>query len=94
MHTEESATGPEVSFPPWVKVLAWIIGMCFPLALLVGSWMLSTIMALDKSVALLQQSLSSNAQAQQTEIRALTTMVQYQIEALDTRVTELETSGR
>lgn len=41
----------EVNFPKWVQVLSWIVGLCFPMAVLVGGWMASALIEVKLEIA-------------------------------------------
>lgn len=45
--------GHEVSFPLWVKVVGWIIGLLFPVMILMGGWMASSMIGMRLELAAL-----------------------------------------
>jgi len=42
--------GGEVEFPQWVKVLAWIVGLSFPVAILCAAWIGGKIWEMSTSI--------------------------------------------
>lgn len=52
----------EVDFPLWVKVLAWIIGLAIPVALLASAWIGSTIFDMSVRIARMEGQLQLAAE--------------------------------
>ena len=42
--------GGAVDFPQWVKVLAWIVGLSFPVAVLCAVWIGNTIWGMKEQI--------------------------------------------
>lgn len=51
----------EVAFPLWVKVIAWIIGLCFPVAVIMGGWVGTKIWDVSIRMARVEIALQSAA---------------------------------
>lgn len=60
-HATISRAG-EVDFPLWVKVLAWIIGLAIPVALLASAWIGSTIFDMSVRMARMEGQLQLAAE--------------------------------
>ena len=56
-HATISKSG-EVDFPLWVKVIAWILGLCVPIAILAGTWMISALVDMSIRMARIEASLT------------------------------------
>ena len=49
----------EVDFPQWVKALAWVVGLCFPIAIAGGIWMASAVFDISLRMARMEAALAS-----------------------------------
>jgi len=68
-HATISKSG-EVDFPLWVKVIAWILGLCVPIAVLAGTWMISAMVDMSIRMARIEASLAVATENRYTETQA------------------------
>lgn len=50
--------GGEVSFPLWIKVVAWVIGICFPIMSAIGAWALLELISVKLTLAEMKPTLT------------------------------------
>ena len=72
--------GGEVSFPLWVKALAWIVGLAFPIAGVAGFQMASAMIAMNDRLSRMEEKLQGDDRYRSTQSRQAHEILQMQIE--------------
>lgn len=90
-HATISKAG-EVDFPAWVKVLAWIIGLCIPLVFAGLFWVGSTIFDMSIRMAKIETAIdtATKDQYRASDATAAHALLQLQIERNEQRIDNIE----
>lgn len=80
-HATISKAG-EVDFPLWVKVLAWAVGICIPVAILAGTWVGNVLWDMSQRMTRMETtlSISSSERYSRQEAEASHALLEQRIE--------------
>jgi cell division septal protein FtsQ len=90
-HATISRAG-EVDFPLWVKVLAWVIGIAIPIAILAGTWIAATIFDMSVRMARMEGQLqvANEDRYRESQAEAAHALIQSQIDENGVDIAELQ----
>lgn len=90
-HATISKAG-EVDFPLWVKVLAWIVGLCIPIAVLSASWFANVMWDMSERMTRMEAKLEAVAddRYRASEARSAQALLQLQIDRNTESIIEIE----